>query len=103
MYKIKHKGDNLTRFNFGVYEYENNYQKHSEGFDPTDELELITIGTAELNCFGYKNPLEVFTRWSLKFQRELGQKAGVPQIVRLLDDKTFKDEMINEIMTEEDC
>ena len=103
MLKIKQEGKDIITFYFGIYEYENNYRKGNTGFDPADDLNLTTIGTADLVCFGYKNPMEVFDKWRLKYQRELGKKVGVPQIIRIMDRKQFNDELTYEIMSEEDC
>ena len=101
--QVRQEGKEVIRFLFGVYEYENNYREGIKTFDPADDLWLRCIGMADLNCFGYKNPMEVFDKWRLKFQREEGKKQGVPQIVKIMNKSEFDDEYLHEIMSEEDC
>jgi hypothetical protein len=101
--QINQKGDEVQRFLFGLYEYETNYQEGNTNYDFSDQLELRFIGMANLNCFGYTNPMEVFEKWRLKFQREETKKAGVPQIVKIMDKEEFDIHYLHEIMSEEDC
>jgi hypothetical protein len=103
MLKIKQEGKEIVRFHFGIYEYANNYREGVNEFDPADDLELQTIGMADLVCFGYKNPMEVFDKWRLRYQRDQGKKIGVPQIIKIMNKKDWDSEYYNEIMTEEDC
>lgn len=103
MIKVTQEGREVIKFFFGVYEYENNYREGIKEFNPKDDLNLTTIGMADLDCFGYKNPLEVFDKWRLKYQRDLGKKVGVPQIIKIMNRSEFDEEYYNEIMSEEDC
>jgi hypothetical protein len=57
--------ENKKSFDFDIVKISRGLETH-----PWHTMEVVGIDSIELNVFGYSNPIEVFSKWANKAQKE---------------------------------